>query len=78
MTIKVLKPETDSFGYRAYLDTYSRPNQSHGSVTIAERRKLFREAKWRLEHGVPVGVLIRYATRRLRAMGARMGEVRHG
>ena len=38
-------------------------------VTRQERRKLFREAKRRLEHGVPVGVLIQYVTMKLQTMG---------
>ena len=79
MTIKVLKPKVDTFDYRAYLNTYSNPHRSRRSATLPmgatlqERRKLFREAKWRLEHGVPVGVLIQYVTMKLRMMrgGAR-------
>ena len=39
-------------------------------LRVGEGRKwaLFREAKWRLEHGVPVGVLIQYVTMKLRVM----------
>ena len=39
-------------------------------LRVGEGRKwaLFREAKRRLEHGVPVSVLIRDVTRKLRAM----------
>ena len=79
MTIKVLKPKVDTFDYRADINTYSNPHRSRGSATLPEgatlqeRRKLFRDAKWRLEHGVPVGVLIQYVTMKLHMMrgGAR-------
>ena len=41
------------------------------ALRVGEGRKwaLFREAKSRLEHGVPVGVLIQYVTMKLRVMG---------
>ncbi len=82
MTINVLKPKVDTFDYRAYLNTYSNPHRSRRSATLSEgarsatftqRWALFREAKRRLEHGVPVGVLIQYVTMKLRVMrgGAR-------
>ena len=63
-----------AFSYVAYRATYHSPHRSRGSATLPmgatlqERRKLFREAKWRLEHGVPVGVLIQYVTMKLRVM----------
>ena len=77
MTIKVLKPKVDTFDYRADINTYSNPHRSRGSATLSEgarsatftqRWALFREAKRRLEHGVPVGVLIQYVTMKLRVM----------
>ena len=51
--------------------------RSRGSATLPQRWALFRDTKRRLEHGVPVGVLIQYVTMRVRAMDAHMGEVRH-
>ena len=69
MTIKVLKPKVDTFDYRAYLNTYSNPHRSRRSATLTQRWAVFREAKRRLEHGVPVGVLIRVVTMKLRMMG---------
>ena len=63
-----------AFSYVAYRATYHSPHRPRGSATLPmgatlqERRKLFREAKWRLEHGVPVGVLIQYVTMKLRTM----------
>lgn len=69
MTIKISgRSGNDTFSYAAYLKTYSNQVQSHGNATISQRRTLFREAKRRLEHGVPVSVLIRDVTRKLRAM----------
>ena len=62
------------FSYASYRATYHSPHRSRGGAalpmgaTLQERRKLFREAKSRLEHGVPVGILIRDVTRKLRAM----------
>jgi hypothetical protein len=46
-------------------------------VGMGRKWELFREAKQRLEHGVPVEVLIRYVTRKLRTMAAYKGVVRH-
>ena len=68
-----------AFSYVAYRATYHSPHRPRGSATLPmgatlqERRKLFRDAKWRLEHGVPVGVLIQYVTMKLHMMrgGAR-------
>lgn len=63
------------FSYASYRTTYHNPHRSRGGAvlpmgaTLQERRKLFREAKRRLEHGVPVGVLIQYVTMKLRVMG---------
>lgn len=45
-------------------------------VEMRQKWALFREAKRRLEHGVPVAVLIRNVTWKLRSLEAR--EVRHG
>lgn len=70
------------FSYVAYRATYSSPHRSRGnatlpvgarSATFSQRWALFREAKRRLEHGVPVGVLIRDVTMKLRLVrgGAR-------
>lgn len=61
------------FSYALYRATYSKPHRSRGSATLAQRWALFREAKRRLEHGVPVGVLIQHVTMKLRTMrgGAR-------
>ena len=56
------------FSYAAYRATYRNPHQSRGSATLAQRWALFREAKRRLEHGVPVGVLIQHVTMKLRTM----------
>ena len=84
MTIKVLKPKVDTFYYRADINTYSNPHRSRGSATLpavarsaalTQRWALFREAKRRLEHGVPVDVLIRDVTMKSRALQAR--GVRH-
>ena len=74
MTVDINKIKDDPFDYLTYLNTYSSPHRSRGSATLPEgttlqeRRKLFREARWRLEHGVPVGVLIQYVTMKLRVM----------
>ena len=70
------------FSYAAYRATYHSPHRSRGnatlpvgtrSATFSQRWALFREAKRRLEHGVPVGVLIRDVTMKLRLVrgGAR-------
>lgn len=61
------------FSYASYRATYRNPHQSRGNATLAQRWALFREAKRRLEHGVPVGVLIQHVTMKLRTMrgGAR-------
>ena len=65
----------DEFSFVAYQDSYVSPhrggmyvgnNEMHAQ--FAYRKKLFREAKQRLEHGVPVGVLIRDVTMKLRVM----------
>ncbi len=65
------------FSYASYRATYRNPHRSRGSATLSEgarsatftqRWALFREAKRRLEHGVPVGVLIQYVTMKLRVM----------
>lgn len=65
------------FSYGSYCATYRNPHRSRGSATLPEgarsatftqRWALFREAKSRLEHGVPVGVLIQYVTMKLRVM----------
>ena len=47
--------------------------RSRGNATLPQKWALFREAKRRLEHGVPVDVLIRDVTMKLRMMrgGAR-------
>lgn len=64
-----------AFSYVAYRATYHSPHRPRGSATLPmgatlqERRKLFRDAKRRLVHGVPVGVLIQYVTMKLRTMG---------
>lgn len=68
MTDKVFESKDDAFGYLAYLNTYSDPHRSRGNATLAQRWALFREAKRRLEHGVPVGVLIQHVTMKLRTM----------
>ena len=39
-----------------------------GGATLPQKWALFREAKRRLEHGVPVGVLIQHVTMKLRTM----------
>ena len=68
----------DAFSYAAYCTTYLRSHRSRGSATLpavarsaalTQRWALFREARRRLEHGVPVGVLIRDVTMKLRMMG---------
>lgn len=69
------RPQDGKFRYAAYRETYREPHLSRGSATFAERRALFRDARWRLEHGVPVGVLIRDVTRKLRIIGHRNREV---
>lgn len=74
MTIKINgRSRNDTFSYAAYLKTYFNQVQSYGNATISQRRTLFREAKSRLEHGVPLGVLIQHVTMKLRMMrgGAR-------
>ena len=82
MTVDINKLKDDPFDYLTYLNTYSSPHRSRGSATLPEgarsatftqRWALFREAKRRLEHGVPVGVLIQYVTMKLHVMrgGAR-------
>ena len=43
--------------------------RSRGSATLQQKWALFREARRRLEHGVPVDVLIRDVTMKLRMMG---------
>ena len=67
-----------AFSYVAYRATYHSPHRSRGSAplpvgarsaTFTQRWALFREAKSRLEHGVPVGVLIQYVTMKLRTIG---------
>ena len=84
MTVDINKLKDDPFDYLTYLNTYSSPHRSRGSATLPEgarsaplpqRRALFRKTRQRLEHGVPVGVLIRDVTMKLRAL--RAGEVRH-
>ena len=42
--------------------------RSCGRVTLPQKWALFREAKRRLEHGVPVDVLIQHVTMKLRTM----------
>ncbi len=78
MTVDINKLKDDPFDYLTYLNTYSSPHWSRGSATLPEgarsatftqRWALFREAKRRLEHGVPVDVLIRDVTMKLRMMG---------
>lgn len=70
----------DAFSFAAYQDSYVSPhrggmyvggNETH--MPFAYRQKLLREVKRRLEHGVPVGVLIRDVTMKLRLVrgGAR-------
>ena len=76
-TVKITSPG-NAFGYAAYKSTYANQYKQRGSASVAERRALFHEAKRRLEHGVPVEVLIRYVTRKLRTMAAYKGVVRHG
>ena len=65
------------FSYASYSATYHNPHRSRGgaalpegtrSATFTQRWALFREAKSRLEHGVPVGELIQYVTMKLRVM----------
>ena len=65
------------FSYAWYRATYHKPHRSRGiatlpegarSATFTQRWALFREAKSRLEHGVPVGVLIHDVTMKLRVM----------
>ena len=43
--------------------------RSRRSATLPQKWALYREAKRRLEHGVPVDVLIRDVTMKLRMMG---------
>ena len=66
-----------AFSYVAYRATYHSPHRSRGSATLpavarsaalTQRWALFRAAKRRLEHGVPVDVLIRDVTMKLRMM----------
>ena len=66
------------FSYAAYRATYHSPHRSRGnatlpvgtrSATFSQRWALFRDAKRRLEHGVPVGVLIQHVMMKLRTMG---------
>ena len=66
----------DAFSFTAYQDSYVSPHRGGRRVgnnnahsPFAYRQKLFREAKRRLEHGVPVDVLIRDVTMKLRMMG---------
>ena len=75
MTVDINKIKDDPFDYLTYLNTYSSPHRSRGSAPLPQRRALFRKTRQRLEHGVPVGVLIRDMTMKLRAL--RAGEVRH-
>ena len=65
----------DAFSFTAYQDSYVSPhrggrhvggNETHTS--FAYRQKLFREARRRLEHGVPVDILIRDVTMKLRML----------
>ena len=58
-----------AFSYVAYRATYHNQHQSRGNSALPQRWALFREARRRLEHGVPVGVLIRDVTMKLRMMG---------
>lgn len=65
----------DAFSFAAYQDSYVSPHRGGmyvgGDEThapFAYRQKLFREAKQRLEHGVPIDVLIRDVTTKLRMM----------
>ena len=64
-----------AFSYEEYRATYRKQERTRGSTSLPQRWALFREAKRRLEHGVPVGVLLRDVTWKLRAL--RAGEVRH-
>ena len=66
----------DAFSFTAYQDSYVSPHRGGRRVgnnnahsPFAYRQKLFREAKRRLEHGVPVDILIRDVTMKLRMMG---------
>ena len=65
----------DAFSFAAYQDSYVSPHRGGRHVgnynahsPFAYRQKLFRETKRRLEHGVPVNVLIRDVTLKLRMM----------
>ena len=58
-----------AFSYVAYRATYHNQHQSRGNSALPQRWALFREARRRLEHGVPVDVLIRDVTMKLRMMG---------
>ena len=64
-----------AFSYAEYRATYRKQERTRGSASLPQRWALFREAKRRLEHGVPVGVLIRDVTWKLRALQAQ--GVRH-
>ena len=46
-------------------------------VGMGQKWALFREAKRRLENGVPLEVLLQYVTWKLRTMAANKREVRH-
>ena len=66
----------DAFSFSAYQDSYVSPHRGGRHVgnnnvhsPFAYQQKLFRDAKRRLEHGVPVDVLIRDVTMKLRMMG---------
>ena len=67
-----------AFSNAEYRATYHKQKWTRGSASLPQRWALFREAKRRLEHGVPMGVLLRDVTWKLRAMAAHMEEVRHG
>ncbi len=62
-----------AFSFAEYRATYTPKRRSRGSATlpqgnIPQRWAIFREAKRRLEHGVPVSVLVEDVTRKLRMM----------
>jgi len=74
-TAQMAAEPMSAFSYAEYRATYRKQERPRGSATFAERQALFRDARWRLEHGVPVGVLIRDVTRKLQIIDRRNGEV---
>lgn len=69
------RPQDGDFVYAAYRETYRKQKRPRGNATLPQKRALFCDAKRRLEHGVPVSVLIRDMTLKLRAFTRQNGEV---